>query len=125
MAAAIVTSELGVLIGRRADGIPQWTFPAGKIKRGESPEQAAVREVEEETGLLVRVVGVIGQRVHHPQTGHALVYVAAKPVHGTAVSVAAPGELTEVRWVTRAEALALLPEMFGLVHDFLVWRPRT
>jgi 8-oxo-dGTP diphosphatase len=28
-----------------------WTFPKGKVERGETEEQAALREVEEETGL--------------------------------------------------------------------------
>ncbi|MGI8449305.1 MAG: NUDIX hydrolase [Streptosporangiaceae bacterium] len=95
VAAAVVTSELGVLIGRRIDGIPPWAFIAGKIEPGESPEQAAVREVEEETRLLVRASGVIGQRVH-PQTRRSLVYVAAEPVRGTVVSVAAEDELKDL-----------------------------
>jgi 8-oxo-dGTP diphosphatase len=118
VAVAIVTSEPGVLIGRRADGNPPWTFPGGKLEPGESAEQAAVREVEEETGLLVRATGIIGQRVH-PNAGRTLVYVAAEPVNGTAVAVAAEDELTEVRWVTLAEADMLLPGMYGPVRDYL------
>jgi len=43
VAAAIVTSHLGVLVSRRRDGDPPWTFPAGKIGPGESAEDAAVR----------------------------------------------------------------------------------
>ena len=35
---------------RNAAGKPQWTLPKGGIEEGESPEQAAVREVREETG---------------------------------------------------------------------------
>src|SRR5580704_16700782 len=41
--AAIVTSALGVLVGRRNDGEPPWTFIAGEVEPGESPEDAAVR----------------------------------------------------------------------------------
>ena len=118
MATAIVTSELGVLIGRRTDGTPPWTFPGGKLEAGESAEQAAVREVMEETGLLVRATGIVGQRVH-PQTGRLLVYVAAEPAHGLGVSMAAPGELAEVRWASLAEAGERLPDMFGPVRDYL------
>jgi 8-oxo-dGTP pyrophosphatase MutT (NUDIX family) len=53
VAAAIITSRPGVLVGRRRDGHPPWTFPAGTIEPGESPEDAAVRETLEETGLRV------------------------------------------------------------------------
>jgi mutator protein MutT len=34
-----------------------WEFPGGKIRAGESPEVAAVREVLEETGVLSRARG--------------------------------------------------------------------
>jgi 8-oxo-dGTP pyrophosphatase MutT (NUDIX family) len=118
VAVAIVTSELGVLVGRRADGSPPWTFPGGKLEPGESAEHAAVREVEEETGLLVRATGFIGQRLH-PDTRRTLVYVAAEPVNGTAVFVAAEDELADVRWASLREADELLPGMFGPVRDYL------
>jgi 8-oxo-dGTP diphosphatase len=77
VAVAIVTSHLGVLVGKRNDGKPSWTFPGGKIEPGESLEDAAVRETYEETGLRVRAVRVIGGRVH-PATGVRMVYVAAE-----------------------------------------------
>jgi len=52
--AVIVTSAERVLVGRRRDGMPRWTFPGGGIEPGETAQEAAVREVREETGLLVR-----------------------------------------------------------------------
>jgi 8-oxo-dGTP pyrophosphatase MutT (NUDIX family) len=104
--AAIVTSHAGVLIARRKDGKPPWTFVAGEIEPGESPGEAAVREVEEETGLRIRAGGVIGRRVH-PRTGRTMVYMAARPTHGTEVTVGDPEELAEVRWVSFEEADSL------------------
>jgi 8-oxo-dGTP pyrophosphatase MutT (NUDIX family) len=105
--AAIVTSHAGVLIGRRNDGKPPWTFIAGKIEAGESPADAAVREVKEEAGLRIRAGGVIGRRVH-PRTGRTMVYMAARPTHGTDVFIGDPEELAEVRWASLAEADELM-----------------
>ena len=42
-----------------------WTFPKGGIEPGETPEQAAVREVEEETGVKARVLELAGQNAYH------------------------------------------------------------
>jgi inorganic pyrophosphatase len=42
---------------RRGD---EWVFPKGHLAPGERPEDAAVREVREETGLEVRIIASIG-----------------------------------------------------------------
>jgi 8-oxo-dGTP pyrophosphatase MutT (NUDIX family) len=116
--AAIVTSDLGVLVGKRNDGKPPWTFIAGEQEPGESPGDTIVREVKEETGLEVRPSEIIGTRVH-PSTGRTMIYIAATPTHGTDVFVGDPDELAEVRWVTLAEADELLPGMYGPVREHL------
>jgi 8-oxo-dGTP pyrophosphatase MutT (NUDIX family)/DNA-binding transcriptional regulator YhcF (GntR family) len=105
--AAIVTSQKGVLVARRNDGKPPWTFIAGEIEPGESPADAAVREVKEETGLRVSAGGIIGRRVH-PKTGRTMVYMAAIPTHGTDAFVGDEEELAEIRWVTLVEADELM-----------------
>ena len=43
-----------VLWARRVGGRDAWQFPQGGINRGESPEQALYRELEEEIGLAPR-----------------------------------------------------------------------
>lgn len=118
--AAIVTSEHGVLLGRRNDGKPPWTFIAGEIELGESPADAGVREVKEETGLLVAAGQEIGRRVH-PATGRTMIYMAANPTHGTNIFVGDRNELAELRWVPLAEAEELMQPygMFGPVHEHL------
>jgi ADP-ribose pyrophosphatase YjhB (NUDIX family) len=54
--AVVVTHARKVLFGRRitASGGSEWQLPGGWIKTGESPHQAARREVTEETSLLLR-----------------------------------------------------------------------
>jgi 8-oxo-dGTP diphosphatase len=123
--AAIVTSDLGVLAGRRNDQTPPWTFIAGKIEPGESPADAAVREVKEETGLDVKPGRVIGRRVH-PATHRTMIYLAAQPVRGTDVFVGDENELAEVRWLSLGEADELLTGMFAPVRAYLgrALRPR-
>lgn len=116
--AAIVTSDLGVLVGKRNDGRPPWTFIAGEIEPGESPADAAVREVKEETGLRVRYSKIIGRRVH-PKTGRTMIYLACSPTEGTDVFVGDPDELAEVRWISLAEADDLLPGLFEPVRAHL------
>jgi 8-oxo-dGTP diphosphatase len=49
-AGGIVTRDGEVLLVHRPK-YDDWTFPKGKLDAGESDEQAAIREVEEETGL--------------------------------------------------------------------------
>jgi excisionase family DNA binding protein len=119
VAVAIVTSRLGVLAGRRNDGMPPWTFIAGKCETGESPADTIVREVKEETGLLIKPGATIGERIH-PRTGKHLVYVAATPAtRNRDVFVGDEEELAEVRWLTLADADRLMPDMFPAVHDHL------
>ncbi|CAB4729469.1 MAG: NUDIX domain-containing protein [Actinobacteria bacterium] len=73
------TGTKGLLIGRRdlKDQTRErllWSLPKGHIEEGETPEQAAVREVQEETGIeseIAKELGVInfwfmagGNRIH-------------------------------------------------------------
>ena len=60
--AAVIRDDKGcLLLQQRHDG--SWSLPAGAVEPGETPGQAIVREVFEETGLHVtpeRVIGVLG-----------------------------------------------------------------
>lgn len=60
--AVIVPRGDGIVLGRRAidPGMGAWSFPSGYVDRGEVVEEAAVREVAEETGLSVAIEGLVG-----------------------------------------------------------------
>jgi 8-oxo-dGTP diphosphatase len=117
--AAVVISHLGVLVARRTDAKPPWTFIAGEVEPGEDPADAAVREVKEETDLRICAAGLIGRRVH-PGTGREMVYLAALPIHGTRVVVGDEQELAEVRWVDLDQAGELMDgAMFEAVRVYL------
>jgi 8-oxo-dGTP diphosphatase len=117
--AAIITSARGVLLTRRHDGKPLYGFPAGEAEPGESPEDATIREVKEETGLQVKVSHVIGER-DHPVTGRHMIYLAGRPEHGTDVHVGDTDELAEVAWYQLADATERLgPTLYAPVRDHL------
>lgn len=80
-AGVLVENELGVLLVRRTNepGRGLWSFPAGFVDSGEDPVEAAIRECEEETGLLVqvnRLLNVIGGREHERGADIVIVYEA-------------------------------------------------
>src|SRR5665213_3841300 len=57
VAVALVDPDGRVLIAQRPDGKSMaglWEFPGGKIDAGERPEQALIRELAEELGIVVK-----------------------------------------------------------------------
>lgn len=120
VAAAVIVRGAQVLLVRRAveEGDLRWQFPAGKVEAGESPEQAAVRETLEETGLVVEPVRKLGERVH-PKTGRLMYYVACGVLSGEA-HVADEEELAEVAWVALVEIPEYVPYgLFEPVQEYL------
>ena len=62
-AAGVVLVEKGrvLLVKRRWDPrAGSWCLPAGFMEAGETPEQTAVRELEEETGVIAQLTGLFG-----------------------------------------------------------------
>ncbi len=120
VSAAIITDKERVLMVRRRvkEGELSWQFPAGGVEDGETAEQAAVRETLEETGLTVKAVRYLGDRVH-PKSGKFMAYTACEVVSGTA-TVADDDELDQVAWVRHEEIPSLVPYgLFEPVQDHL------
>ncbi|MBK1880619.1 NUDIX hydrolase [Pelagicoccus mobilis] len=57
-AAVIRNNKLETLMvqHKRKDGTEYWQFPGGGLEKGESPDQAVLRELKEETGLDGKIV---------------------------------------------------------------------
>lgn len=56
----IVFNKKLVLIRQSSDS-HYWNFPKGHLGKGETGEQAALREVKEETGIEAEIIGVVGE----------------------------------------------------------------
>jgi 8-oxo-dGTP pyrophosphatase MutT (NUDIX family) len=63
-----------VLLVRRADTL-NWELPGGKVEFGESGTQAVVREVLEEAGVRIRVLGLSGV---YTDPGHVMAYLSGE-----------------------------------------------
>lgn len=120
ISAAIIVNEGRVLMVRRrvGEGELLWQFPAGAIEPGESAVDAAVRETGEETGLTVKALRLLGERVH-PKTNRLMWYTACEVVSGEA-RVADDEELDAIAWVALDEIPEYVPYgLFGPVQDYL------
>ena len=94
-----------VLVHRPA--YDDWSFPKGKLHPGETEAKAALREVEEETGLWCRLGPEVGTTSYRdpkrrPKTVR---YWEMTPTTGT---LAAANEIDDARWVPLGEAPGLL-----------------
>lgn len=95
-----------------------WTFAKGRPDPGETPEEAALREVLEETGQPARIVAPIPQVFAGTTTSTAFFLMVPMGEPGLFSS-----ETSAVRWVTPEEARALIsmtPSSTGRNRDLAV-----
>ena len=83
VAMAVVESGRILLVRRRWEPmVGHWALPAGFIEGHEAPAATARREVKEETGLLVRPVGLLGAYPGGGPLGRILLLVYRGVVEG-------------------------------------------
>lgn len=105
--AAVVERDGAFLACRRAPGkaaAGRWEFPGGKVEASESPADALVREIREELGVSISVMGELVTVDPGEGGGIRLICLRAR------LDGPAPVESTdhdELRWVARAELAEL------------------
>jgi|GEM_PF-350171 len=108
-----------VLLGMRRqgrDGAGRWACPSGHMEPGETPEETAVRELLEESGITARAERFIGMFASGDHS---------EPVYTGEVldtSGTPSGEFAELRWFTGPEASAL--DTHHGTPDLIAWARR-
>jgi 8-oxo-dGTP pyrophosphatase MutT (NUDIX family) len=113
-----VVQAAGGLVVRRQSGQLQvavvhrpaqedWSFPKGKLEESETFEDAALREVREETGMSCRLLRFIGHTEYTDRKGRPKV-VAYWVMAADSGSFAVNEEVDEIRWLALPDAVSVL-----------------
>lgn len=105
---AVVWNDRGeVLLVRRANPPRrnEWSLPGGKVEFGEALQAALAREVQEETGLAIEILGLVEVAELIDESHYVLVDFTARACPGTPT---AGSDARETRWFSMAE-IAVLP----------------
>lgn len=127
----VVVNDKGeILLGKRHDdpekasselrGEGTWTMPGGKMDFGESFEEGARREVEEETSLVLKDVKVIAVNNEKNEHAHFVTVGLFSDSFEGSPKVMEPDEITEWRWFKPDEfPEKIYPPTKSLLRNYL------
>jgi ADP-ribose pyrophosphatase YjhB (NUDIX family) len=121
-AGGIVRSDYGYLIIRR-NGL--WDIPKGKIDKGEAPEDAAVREIEEECGIeSPKIEDSITETYHVYRNRNKAIlkktYWYFLSYHGPEHLTPQKNEgITDAVWMSQQQMFAIIGNTYGSINEVL------
>ena len=119
VAARVIRTGL-VLLVQEASGPHKgkWGLPKGRVDQGESPEAAAIRELNEETGFSGQVMGLAGVRTALRKDRPAVFLCYDVYVEGE-VNGHVNEEISSIKWFTLSEC-ALIDWVSETMHQLAV-----
>lgn len=100
-------NEIFILLVEMNKG--HWSFPKGHMKRNETEQQTALREIKEETNLEVNLIGEFRQTVKYlsdQETEKEVVYFLAKPK--STLIQRQESEIKNITWLRYKDAMKQL-----------------
>lgn len=130
-AGGIVTKGAKVLFISR---FGKWDLPKGKFEKGESPEECAIREVQEECGIKVKLGPSIGKTWHtYTQNRKSILkktyWFAMENMNDSGMKPQKEEGIDDIKWMNHSEAKTALvnsyPSMRYLYKKFLKLVPKV
>jgi len=104
------SSKSKILMVKNGDN-GSWTLPGGLVEDEESLEAAAIREAKEETGLDIKVFGVVAvnEAILEKQGEHAVFITFRAEITGGNQEIVRPDEINDIQWIGVEYADQLMP----------------
>ncbi|MNW52730.1 putative mutator protein MutT4 [compost metagenome] len=109
---SLITDQLRTkVLAVKNSGRSSWSLPGGAVELDETLDQAAVREAKEETGLDVKVYGIvaINECKFEDTDEHAVFITFRAEIVGGNEEIIRPDEISEIAWLDIEQADELMP----------------
>ena len=121
------STRAALLLTRRAEGLGnhsgQWALPGGRIEPGETPQEAALREMAEEIGLLLAPESVLGRLDDFTSRSGFVITPVVVWAGAARVLLANPGEVASIHRIPLSEFMRadapMLEALAGSEHPVL------
>lgn len=122
-AGVIVENSKGEVLVLKAHYKPYWSFPGGWIEHDQTPREAALRELEEETGIILApndiVFDSMVNRISDIMQSYQFIFRAVAPLELKANEITLQAnEIDTWKWVSRQDVLEEKESFGGAVQSW-------